>query len=360
MNRSVPTPTARSLVLTADDGLLDDLLRLAAAAGVGVDVAHEPAAARSRWQAAPLVVVGDDQAEQAAAQLGRRQHLVLVAGDDPDVWRRGVGLGAEQVVFLPDSEHWLVERFADAAEGPGDQALVVSVTGGRGGAGASVLAAGLAMTSARQGRAAMLIDLDPLGGGIDLLLGAEDSSGLRWPDFAETRGRLAAATFRDALPERHGLTVLSWDRGSLSSVPAEAVHAVITAAARACDIVILDLPRRGDEATDEALSQCGCALLVVTADVRGVAAAARVALRLTAVAADVRVVVRGPSPSGLGADEIFEALDLPVAVEMNSETRLDERLEHGEPPCHNGRGEIAAACERLLDDLLSPQQVWAA
>lgn len=359
MNQSISTSHARILVLTADDGLLDDLLRLAAAAGVDVDVAHDLAGARPRWQAAPLAVVGDDLAAQAV-QLGRRHHVVLVGRDDPDVWRRGVGLGAEQVVFLPESEHWLVERFADAAEGAGRQALVVSVTGGRGGAGASVLAAGLAMTGARQGRTAMLIDLDSLGGGIDLLLGAEDSSGLRWPDFAETRGRLTAAAFRDALPEPHGLTVLSWDRGSLTSVRAEAVHAVITAAARACDIVILDLPRQGDEATEEALSLCAAALLVVTADVRGVAAGARVALRLTAVAPDVRVVVRGPSPSGLGADEIFAALDLPIAVEMNSETRLDERLERGEPPGHNGRGEIAAACEQLLDDLLSPQRVWAA
>jgi secretion/DNA translocation related CpaE-like protein len=355
-----PKPRARILVLTADDGLLDDLLRLAAAAGVEVDVAHDPAGARPRWQAAPLVVVGDDLAELASAQLGRRQDVVLVAMDDPDVWRRGVSLGAEQVIFLPDSEHWLVERIADAAEGAGRDALVLAVVGGRGGAGASVLAAGLAMTSARRGLSTTLVDLDPLGGGIDLLLGAEDCSGLRWPDFANTRGRLAAAALQDALPKRHGLAVLSWDRGSLSSVPGAAVHAVVTAAARACEVVVLDLPRGADDATEEALSLCTGALLVVTADVRGVAAAARVALRLTAMTPDVRVVLRGPAPSGLDAGEVSDALSLPVAVEMNSEDRLLERLERGEAPCRNGRGEIAAACEQVLDDMLAPQQAWAA
>ncbi|MET0520651.1 MAG: hypothetical protein ABW156_01565, partial [Jiangellaceae bacterium] len=61
---------ARSLVLTADEALLDELLRLAAAAGVEVDVAPDRVAARPRWQAAPLVVVGDDHAESAAGQLG--------------------------------------------------------------------------------------------------------------------------------------------------------------------------------------------------------------------------------------------------------------------------------------------------
>jgi secretion/DNA translocation related CpaE-like protein len=356
-----PVPTAaRPLLLTADDGLLDDLLRLAAAAGVEVDVAHDPAAARLRWQAAPLVIVGDDQAESAAVQLGRRPHVLLVGVNDPGVWRRGVGLGAEQVVFLPDSEHWLVEQFADAIEGAGRDGVVVAVIGGRGGAGASVLGVGLAMTSARRGLSTMLIDLDPLGGGIDLLLGAEDCSGLRWPDFAETRGRLAAAALHTALPERHGLRLLSWDRGSLSAVPAPAVHAVVTAAMRACDVVVLDLPRRLDEATEEALALCTCALLVVPAEVRAVAAAARVALGLTTMTADVRVVLRGPSPSGLGPAEVSEALGLPIAVEMGSEARVHERLERGDPPGRTGRGPIADACEEILDDLLAPRQVWAA
>jgi secretion/DNA translocation related CpaE-like protein len=360
VDQPIPAPAARSLVLTADEGLLNDLLRLAAVAGAEVDVAPDPVTARPRWQSAPFVVVGDDQAEAAAAQLGRRRHVVLVARDDPDVWRRGVGLGAEQVVFLPDSEQWLVERFADAADGTSREATVVAVVGGRGGAGASVLAAGLAMTSARRNLSTMLIDLDPLGGGIDLLLGAEDCSGLRWPDFAQTRGRLAATTLRAGLPERHGCTVLSWDRGSVSTVPAPAVHAVIAAATRTCDVVVLDLPRRVDEAAAEALSRCASALLVVTADVRGVAAAARVALQLTSMTPDVQVVIRGSSASGLGAIEVSDALGLPVAVEMNSEPRLHERLERGEPPCRNGRGKIADACEQLLDDLLTPGQVWAA
>jgi secretion/DNA translocation related CpaE-like protein len=353
---------ARSLVLTADEALLDELLRLAAAAGVEVDVAPDPVAARPRWQAAPLVVVGDDQAESAAGQLGRRPQVILVGVDRADVsiWRRGVALGAEQVVYLPDVEHWLVERFADAAEETGRDALVVGVMGGRGGAGASVLAVALAVTSARRGLGTTLIDLDPLGGGIDLLLGAEDCPGLRWPDFADTRGRLASAALRDALPERHGLTVLSWGRGHVVTIPPPAVRAVVSAARRGGDAVVLDMPRRLDAATEEALELCTCTLLVVPAEVRAVAAAARVALGLTAVTADVRVVVRGPSLSGLGAVEVSDALGLPVVAEMESEPHLDDRLDRGEPPAQTGRGTIAAACNKVLDDLVTATRVWAA
>jgi secretion/DNA translocation related CpaE-like protein len=353
---------ARSLVLTANEPLLDELLRLAATAGVEVDVASDSVAARPRWQAAPLVVVGDDQAESAAGQLGRRPQVILVGVDRADVsiWRRGVALGAEQVVYLPDVEHWLVERFADAAEETGRDALVVGVMGGRGGAGASVLAVALAVTCARRGLGTTLIDLDPLGGGIDLLLGAEDCPGRRWPDFADTRGRLATAALRDALPERHGLAVLSWGRGHVVTIPPPAVRAVVSAARRGGDAVVLDMPRRLDAATEEALELCTCTLLVVPAEVRAVAAAARVALGLTAVTADVRVVVRRPSPSGLGAVEVSDALGLPVVAEMDSEPHLDDRLDRGEPPAQTGRGTIATTCDEVLDDLVSATRVWAA
>ncbi len=364
MNPSpAPPPTARPLVVTADDGLLDDLLRLAAAAGVEVDVATDPGSARARWPVAPLVVVGDDQvAAFTATDPGRRRDVILVGLDldDADVWRRAVAVGADNVVFLPDSEPWLVERFADAAEGGGRDGLVVGVVGGRGGAGASVLAAALAVTAARRDLASMLIDLDPLGGGIDLVLGAEDCTGLRWPDFAETRGRLGGAALRESLPASFGLTVLSWDRGDLLTVPAEAVRAVLTAAQRACDVVVLDLPRRIDPATEHALAQCTSAMLVVPAEVRAVAAAARVATGLAATARDVRTVVRGPSPSGLDAAEVADALGLPLAVEMEAEPRLDELLERGEAPGRSGRGPLAHACELLLAELLPATRVRAA
>ncbi|MGH8825622.1 MAG: septum site-determining protein Ssd [Jiangellaceae bacterium] len=356
-------PAARPLVVTADDRLLDDLLRLAAAAGVEVDVAADPGAARARWPVAPIVVVGDDQAAAvAAADPGRRHEVVLVGLDldDADVWRRAVAVGADNVVFLPEAEPWLVDRLADAAEGGGRDGVLVGVVGGRGGAGASVLGAALALTAARSGLRSMLIDLDPLGGGIDLVMGAEDCTGLRWPDFAETRGRLGGAELCDSLPASFGLTVLSWDRGDVLTVPAEAVRAVLTAAQRACDVVVLDLPRRVDAATEHALARCRSAILVVPAEVRAVAAAARVATGISAAARDVRVVVRGPSPSGLDGAEVAAALGLSLAVEMDAEPRLDELLERGEAPGRSGKGPLARACERLLADLLPSMRVRAA
>src|SRR2546421_294935 len=86
-------------------------------------------------------------------------------------------------LIVTEDEPWLVDRIADAAEGIGEPALTIGVVGGRGGAGASTLACALAVTAARSGHRTMLIDGDPLGGGLDVLLGGERAGGLRWPDL---------------------------------------------------------------------------------------------------------------------------------------------------------------------------------
>lgn len=365
--RRDPSPkvaaASRPLVVTADDRLLDDLLRLAAAAGVELEVAHDAAAARSRWSSAPLVVIGDDQAAALAALAPVRRHGVLLIAsdvDDADVWRRGVALGADQVLFFPADEPWLADRFADAAEGESGEALVVGVVGGRGGAGASVFATALAVTASRCGLSAMLVDLDPLGGGLDLVLGAEHVSGLRWPELADSRGRLGARALQAELPARQGLTVVSCDRRDLPSLPAEAVAAVVAAGRRGCDVVVLDLPRRLDPAIDEVVAGCACVALVVPTEVRAVAAASRMAAALTTIAPSVRVIARGPSSSGLDGAAVASALGLPLAADMPAEPRLTEQLDRGEPPGLDAKGPLAAGCATFLDDLLFDHRVRVA
>ena len=58
-------------------------------------------------------------------------------------------------------------------------AQVIVVVGARGGAGASSLAVALAQSSAQEGKRTVLLDADELGGGIDLVLGAEGHRGVR-------------------------------------------------------------------------------------------------------------------------------------------------------------------------------------
>jgi hypothetical protein len=103
----------RPLLVTADPDLLDDVLRLAAVAGVEIEVAADAASSRSAWSSAPLVLAGVDLGESLSrAALRRRNAVVMVSRDldDARVWKLAVDVGAEHVAVLPDAEGWLVAR----------------------------------------------------------------------------------------------------------------------------------------------------------------------------------------------------------------------------------------------------------
>ncbi|MFD7865728.1 septum site-determining protein Ssd [Streptomyces sp. NPDC059783] len=340
--------------MTEDVDLLDDLLRLCAAAGAEPEVHHTLPDRRGGWEQAPLVLVGDD----AAARCGgasRRRGVMLVGRDQdsPDVWRRAVEIGAEYVLRLPDAENWLVDQIANAAEGVGRPALTVGVIGGRGGAGASTLACALAVTAARAGHRTMLIDGDPLGGGIDVLLGGERAEGMRWPDFAHSKGRVGGGALEEALPALHGLRVLSWGRDDWVVIPPQAMQAVLAAARRLGGVVVVDLPRRVDESAAEALAQLDLGLVVVPGELRAVAAAKRVASMAGMVLGDLRVVTRGPYASGLDEQWVARAMGLPLAGELPTEPGLLAEQDRGDPPGSDARGPLARFCSAFWDRALA-------
>ncbi|MBC7373777.1 MAG: hypothetical protein H7323_07290 [Frankiales bacterium] len=356
-----PSPSARPLAVTGDPDVLDDLVRLAASAGTELDVAVDAAAARRRWPGAPFVVVAVDALEgMQRVRLPRRAGVVLLGADldDAGVWQRAVEIGAEHVVFLPDAEPWLIDRFTDATESGGPAAAVVAVLGGRGGAGATTLACALAVTAARQGHPTLLLDGDPLGGGIDLVFGGERDRGVRWPDLGATRGRVPAAALTGALPRMSGLTglsglsVLSWDRGDAATVPVEAVQAVLAAGRRSQELVVADLPRTLDECSRAVLGAATTVLLMVPNEVRAAAAASRVAAGAGLLCRDLRVVARGPAPTGLTGVQVAEALGLPLLADLRPEPGLDVGLDRGEPPARRGRSPLAEVCSRLVGELL--------
>jgi secretion/DNA translocation related CpaE-like protein len=349
---------AAALVLTRDPGLVDVLHRLAAAAGVALDVrAVLPGLAA--WSAAGLVLVGADLAAEVGSALPRRAGVVVVglaparqqaAVDEAAIWRCAVDVGAERVALLPDSQEWVVQALAESLDG-GQRGAVVAVIGGCGGAGASVLSAGIAVTAALRGRRALLADLDPMGGGVDLLLGAEHEPGLRWPELARARGRISGGMLREALPRVDGLSLLSWDRTDSGALPAEAQRAVAAGAVRGFDLVVVDLPRAGAVIPAGWLRLVDIGLVVVPTSVRALASAARVVSTLDRAVADLRVVVRGPVGAGLPAELVAECLGLPLFAELRAEPGLAAALDRGEPPGVRPRGPLARCAVRVLDAL---------
>ena len=352
-------PPAPVRLRTGDPDLAAAVHRLAAAAGCA-----PPAPDDGTAPAALLHLLGADAlpgpgASAPPAPAGADVVVLALAPAPEDLWQRAVDAGAQHVAVLPDAEEWLLERLADVADARASTGDVVGVVGGCGGAGASVLAAALATTTASRGTGTLLVDGDPLGGGLDLLLGAEDLPGLRWPDLLRVRGRLRADVLHAAVSPAAGLHLLSWGRESSHELPADAVDSVLAAARRAHELTVLDVPARPGTAALDALAACDQVLLVVPARVRAAAAARRTAEVLRARVADVRLVVRGPAPAGLDADALGEAVGAPVAGDLAAERDLDTPLDRGEGLLLRRRSPLRAWCEEWHKELTAARALAA-
>jgi secretion/DNA translocation related CpaE-like protein len=328
--------TERSLAVLTDEPLLDQALQLAAVAGCELDRAPDVVAARRRWGEAPLILL-DATALRACVDehLPRRTGVVVLCSGEPppEVWRSAVTLGAEKVLSLPDGESWLLGAFADATDHPAaTTGRVVSVIGGRGGAGASVLAAAVALAAMWAGLGALLVDGDPLGGGLDLVLGAEVQSGLRWPELRIQGGRVPVSALRSARPGRTSggsrLALVSCDRDGPGPEP-DAMAAVIEAGRRGGDTVVCDLPRHLSPVTEAALDRTDLAILVVPAELRACLAAHRIARPIEERGVRLRTIVRGPAPGNLPADEVARAVGVPLLATVRAEPNLPGSLERG-------------------------------
>jgi secretion/DNA translocation related CpaE-like protein len=344
--------TAHVLALISEETVLDDLLRLAAAAGCEIERVADLAALRAGWQGAAVILLDPGSLETVArAGVPRRSRVLLACGSEPTATtlQAALSLGVERVVHLPNEEDWLVGALADVVDRPaGAIGQTVAVLGARGGAGASVFAAAAACTASKSGRPTLLVDCDPLGGGLDVLLGVEDESGLRWPDVRLTSGRLAASALRSALVEagRHGPAVLSCSRDG-GGPTAEAVAAVIEAGARSGSLVLCDLPRTLSATAEATLQRADLAVVVVPAEVRACGAARGLLASLAERGVRTGIVVRGPAPGGLRAPDVAEALQVPLLAEMRAEPGLDRLLERGRF-VPKARGPLATATGAVL------------
>jgi secretion/DNA translocation related CpaE-like protein len=351
--------TASPLVVTDDDLLLADLVRLSAAAGVVPEIARATGAALRSWAAAPLVLVGADRAADLARSRPPRREQVHVVGRGPladELFREALAVGAESVAGLPTSESWLVELLTDVGDGGASKGVTVGVVGGAGGVGATVFAGALAQVCASRG-STVVVDADVLGAGIDRVLGLEQVDGIRWDALMQATGRLSARSLREALPRRDGLSVLTWPVDRTSSLQAFAMREALSAGQRGFTTVVVDVPRHSDPVVDEVLSRCDHVLLVSTLTVPAVTAAARVARRLPS-RPGTGLVLRGGA-AGVAPHEVARLLDLPVVATMGDQRGLDEAISLGIGPLRSRRGALARAARQAAAVVLGARQAAA-
>jgi secretion/DNA translocation related CpaE-like protein len=347
---------AGALLVTARDGLAANVGRLAALAGTRCELERDSSSVRGAWRQAPVVLVGADVVIALAATGLPRRSRVLVIADGPlgdAAWQAALLLGAHRVVLLPDHESDLVEELRGVDRPLSNDGRVIGVLGGCGGAGVSTFAASLALTASAT-TPAILIDGDPLGGGLDVLLGVEAAPGLRWPDLIGTRGRLDPDSFAGGLCKVGATAVLSWGRGVPSAGEAAAIDAVVDAAKQSFATVVLDLPRSWGAVADRLLDAADEIALLVPAAVRPVAAAASLLGALGNRALTPHLVVRDAGGGNLSARDVSASLGLEIVATLRSDSAVRLAAQRGESPVRGSRGSLAHACAAVLSAVGSP------
>lgn len=328
------------LLATCDPDLLDELLRLSAAAGITLDIAHDPAVVLRSWSSAPVVLVGSDLAPAVAGLAPPRRSDVFLLGSvargGPD-WETALRLGATDVLELPAATSRLAHALADAADGRTDPGVVLGFVGGAGGVGTTSLACATALVAARETEVT-LVDLDPCGPGVERLLDLD--GGLGWHGLGDTEGRLGARALRDALPRRDGVAVLGWGGQQPTAVDWQPA---LEAAARGSGLVVVDLPRSGAP-LPALVARCDHVVLVTRADTLGAASA----LRLLASLGEARSVALAVRPGSVPEERLAYALGVPYLVTVPYDRRLDEHVELGLGPVPGVRSPLAGTVRTIL------------
>jgi secretion/DNA translocation related CpaE-like protein len=334
-------------VVSSDEELLDELLRLVAAAGAEAELATGGPALRRAHREAPLVLVGAEALGGGALRaLPRRPGVVVVATAELPAagWAAAVEAGAERVAVLPADEGWLLSRCAAAVRAPAERGRLVAV----GGAGASTVAAAVALAAPG---GAVLVDADAWGGGLDLLLGAELAEGLRWPELSGLRGEVAGDALLAALPWLGGVHLVSAARGAAAPIPDAALTAVVDAGRATGRPVVVDLPRPGcagpGRGVQEVLADADLAVLVVPARLRAATAARQLVGADGSPWSAAHLVVR-TLPGGLAPGDVAEVVGRPVVAELPHDRGAVARAERGQPPGAHPRSPLAAVARRVL------------
>ncbi|MGX5717482.1 septum site-determining protein Ssd [Arthrobacter sp. MAHUQ-56] len=340
------------LLITSSPVLRSEVERIVAAAGGHLRVAADTVEGGRYWDTVSAVLVGSDVRELPPR---RRRPAVLVGldGEGDSLWHLAAALGAERVAVLPDAAAWLADHLS-RSRSPGPGGVVLGVTGGCGGAGATTAAIWIAQAAAGLGVRVLLVDGDPWGGGLELALAAEENPGLRWPDLAGARGSIDPMQLADSLPAAGGFAFLSWPAAREQPLPVAAATTagVLDAARRGYELVVVDVGR-GAEPLRRVAWDCDRIMVVVPAQLKAAVAAVRILQELPPV--EAALLVRGRSGTALDGSLIADAIGLPVQGRMPELRAVPGALESGRlldlGKRRNVRHFAASVLDWLGDDL---------
>lgn len=174
----------------------------------------------------------------------------------------------------------------------------------------------------------VLVDLDPLGGGIDVVLGAEGIEGARWSGLHSAGDRLDPEQLVEGLPRWWDVPFLACD---LPAPPNPAAVASVLESARAIGPVIVDVGRWPSPARAETIKVATAVVLVVPARVPAVAAAAgqRAAVESSPGFAGTSLLVVRDDGAALSASRVAAAVQLELAGTIGADPGLAAGRDRG-------------------------------
>jgi len=314
-------------VVSTDPHLVDCAQAAAAATGASLKVVSDLDDLRTLWRVSPVVVIGSDLIQEVASLLFPRRERVYLLGradSHETLCRWSMPLGAS-VILLPEGGKWL-SRIIAGRLGIADAGTVVAVKGGAGGVGASTLCLGLAQVAKARSMKVAVVDCDHLSGGIDLLMGAENSPGWRWDKLSHAVGQIADIT--PMLPQADGVTLVSMDRANPQPIPPPALEAVLECLARSHDLVLVDLGRGYAESGVVRRS-----IIVSTQTVRSLAATKVVVS--TMGTSECALVIR--KDGSVSPQDAARTMELPLIGVLPTVADLPRLADRGIPPSVGGR-----------------------
>ena len=206
------------------------------------------------------------------------------------------------------------------------------IIGASGGVGASTTAAVLAAAMAKSGEPVCLVDGHLGGGGIEVLLGVEQSVGLRWPDFQLAQGVIDMPAVLPALVQWEGVSVLSALRTSAKEIEPGAIHALLSSLAAARITTVLDAPPRLACQVASMVESRAAAVIVSARNLLSVAGA--LAARNHVAATNIRhgVVSTSHQHCAMTPREVAKALQLNLWGDIRADQRIARATELGGGP----------------------------
>ena len=250
-----------ALLITSDDRVVSEFKTIAAVTQTHLVIASKPT--KSEIDLAYRVFVSQEVAD---IEIDHSDVILVVVGaSDSQTWSSALRLSAKQVATIPDSRDWLIENLTQPIKTKG---LSVAIVPASGGAGASLLACGLAFHSRQLFQNVVLVDFDQSSASLDITFGLESHAGMRWHDFSELSGSINGNDVYQSLPSRDDVGLLTHGKLTFAEtlIPRDLILEKLI---EACELVVIDFPKASDKDFSlDVIADCDLVLITTTATVR--------------------------------------------------------------------------------------------